>query len=131
MGEGYCCPCMKEQAMREGSLEAPTRHPIAWQDPAFTDPVDRALREVRRQAGGGLRRRAAPSAEVRRSVPVRTFADWDDPAPGFMEADLVAHSGPTADGSFVQTLTKKPWGTRDFIIRDLDGNLLLFAGPAE
>jgi len=42
---------------------------------------------------------------VRRSVPVRTFADWDDPAPGFMEADLVAHSGPTAEGSFVQTLT--------------------------
>jgi glycerol-3-phosphate dehydrogenase subunit C len=25
--------------MREGSLEAPTRHPIAWQDPAFTDPA--------------------------------------------------------------------------------------------
>jgi catechol 2,3-dioxygenase-like lactoylglutathione lyase family enzyme len=33
--------------------------------------------------------------------------------------------------SFVQTLTKKPWGARDFIVRDLDGNLLLFAGPAE
>jgi uncharacterized glyoxalase superfamily protein PhnB len=33
--------------------------------------------------------------------------------------------------SFAQTLTKKPWGARDFIIRDLDGNLLLFAGPAE
>ena len=32
---------------------------------------------------------------------------------------------------FVQTLTKKPWGARDFIIRDIDGNLLLFAGPAE
>jgi len=66
--------------------------------------IDRALREVRGQAGGG-RRRASPSAGVRRSVPVRTFADWDDPAPGFMEADLVAHSGPTAEGSFVQTLT--------------------------
>ena len=38
-------------------------------------------------------------------MPVRTFADWDDPAPGFMEADLVAHSGPSAEGSFVQTLT--------------------------
>jgi hypothetical protein len=36
---------------------------------------------------------------------VRTFDDWDDPAPGFVEADLVAHSGPTAKGSFVQTLT--------------------------
>ena len=36
---------------------------------------------------------------------MRTFEGWDDPAPGFMEADLVAHSGPTAKGSFVQTLT--------------------------
>ena len=67
--------------------------------------IDRALREIKGQAGGGTRRRAAPSRPVRRSVPVRTFADWDDPAPGFMEADLVAHSGPTAEGSFVQTLT--------------------------
>ena len=67
--------------------------------------IDRALREIRGQAGGGTRHRAAPSSAVRRSVPVRTFADWDDPAPGFMEADLVAHSGPTAEGSFVQTLT--------------------------
>ena len=67
--------------------------------------IDRALREIRGQAGAGTRRRAAPSSAVRRSVPVRTFADWDDPAPGFMEADLVAHSGPTAEGSFVQTLT--------------------------
>lgn len=25
--------------MREGSLEAPTRHPIAWQEKEFTDPV--------------------------------------------------------------------------------------------
>lgn len=33
--------------------------------------------------------------------------------------------------SFVQTLSRKPWGARDFIVRDLDGNLLLFAGPAE
>ena len=24
---------------REGSLDAPTRHPIAWQDPDFTDPA--------------------------------------------------------------------------------------------
>jgi hypothetical protein len=36
---------------------------------------------------------------------VRTYADWNDPAPGFMEADLVAHGGPSASGSFVQTLT--------------------------
>ena len=31
------------------------------------------------------------------------FSDWQDPPPGFVEADLVAHSGPAASGSFVQT----------------------------
>jgi hypothetical protein len=66
--------------------------------------IDRALRDIRRLAGTAARRRAAPSAAVRRSVPVRTFDDWHDPAPGFVEADLVAHSGPVAKGSFVQTL---------------------------
>jgi hypothetical protein len=66
--------------------------------------IDRALREVKAPAGGKKRRRTPPSAAVRRSVPVRTFADWQDPAPGFVEADLVAHSGPTTRGSFVQTL---------------------------
>src|SRR5690349_20047443 len=66
--------------------------------------IDRALGDVRRHAGTATRRRSAPSAAIRRSVPVRTFADWDDPPPGFFEADLVAHSGPVASGSFVQTL---------------------------
>ena len=33
--------------------------------------------------------------------------------------------------SFAQTLQAKPWGARDFIVCDIDGNLLLFAGPAE
>jgi len=66
--------------------------------------IDRALREVRQQAGRSVRRKAPPSAAVRRSVPVRTFDGWDNPAPGFVEADLVAHSGPVAKGSFIQTL---------------------------
>ncbi len=31
---------------------------------------------------------------------------------------------------FNQTLKKEPWGARTFIVRDPDGNLLLFSGPA-
>jgi hypothetical protein len=64
--------------------------------------IDRALGKIR-QEGGRQRRRPVASA-LRRSIPVQTSADWKDPAPGFVEADLVAHSGPSARGSFIQTL---------------------------
>ena len=33
--------------------------------------------------------------------------------------------------AFFQTLRREPWGAKNFIIKDPDGNLLLFAGPAE
>ena len=33
--------------------------------------------------------------------------------------------------AFFQTLKRQPWGARNFIVRDPDGNLLLFAGPTE
>lgn len=33
--------------------------------------------------------------------------------------------------TFFQTLKRQPWGARNFIVRDPDGNLLLFAGPVE
>ena len=33
--------------------------------------------------------------------------------------------------AFFQALQREPWGARDFIVKDPDGNLLLFAGPAE
>jgi uncharacterized glyoxalase superfamily protein PhnB len=32
---------------------------------------------------------------------------------------------------FHQTLKQQPWGPRNFIVKDPDGNLLLFAGPAD
>ena len=65
--------------------------------------IDRALAPARAKTSS-RRRRVASSPAIRRSVPIRTYADWDDPAPGFMEADLVAHSGPSTSGAFVQTL---------------------------
>ena len=37
----------------------------------------------------------------------------------------------SANVSFFQGLKKQPWGARNFIINDPDGNLLLFAGPAD
>jgi hypothetical protein len=65
--------------------------------------IDRTLQPQRRRVGPGPRRRPTSSA-LRRSIPVRTFSDWGDPPPGFVEADLVAHCGPSTAGAFVQTL---------------------------
>lgn len=36
-----------------------------------------------------------------------------------------------AGARFHQTLRTEPWGARTFIVLDPDGNLILFAGPAE
>lgn len=36
----------------------------------------------------------------------------------------------SAGVAFAQTLKKQPWGARNFIVKDPDGNLLLFAGPS-
>jgi uncharacterized glyoxalase superfamily protein PhnB len=37
----------------------------------------------------------------------------------------------SAGVTFQQTLKKQPWGAKNFIVKDPDGNLLLFAGPAK
>ena len=67
--------------------------------------IDRALRAVRAEAGQRGRRRGSVlprrSGAACRCAPSPTGTD---PPPGFVEADLVAHSGPVASGSFVQTL---------------------------
>ena len=67
--------------------------------------LDRLLAPTRLAVRGGVPSRAKSASPLRRSVPVRTFADWNAPLPGYMEADLVAHCGDDASGSFVNTLT--------------------------
>ena len=87
--------------------------------------IDRALREAREPGGGRKRRRAPPSAAIRRSVPVRTFDGWDNPAPGFEEADSVAHSGATGEGQL--RVNADVDGHRD----GLDGRLAAAGAGAE
>jgi hypothetical protein len=56
--------------------------------------IDRLLADVREQAFGGQRKRAGGVGNaIRRAVPVRTFADWNDPLPGYLEIDFVEHCG--------------------------------------
>lgn len=63
--------------------------------------IDRTLKAQRRCEGQSCTR---PGSLLKKQVPIRTFADWDDVQPGFLEADLVAHCGDTTSGQFLQTL---------------------------
>ena len=68
--------------------------------------IDRLLAAARLHIYGQRKRRKGVGASIRRSIPVRTFADWRDPAPGFFEIDMVEHrGGPKTDGDYVHTLT--------------------------
>lgn len=96
-------PVLAEAMERHGHLQlAPAVRERVLAMSAAT--IDRSLRPIREQAGRKTRRRGGSSNAIRKTIPVRTFSDWHDPPPGFFEADLVAHSGPVASGSFVQTL---------------------------
>jgi len=66
--------------------------------------ADRLLRSARRIAHPHGISTTKAGALLKHQIPVRTFADWDEGVPGFLEADLVAHCGPHPDGAFLTTL---------------------------
>lgn len=66
--------------------------------------IDRILTPTRVQAGGSRRPRLGSRSAVSRQIAVRTFADWNDPVPGFFEVDFVAHCGGVMSGRFIHTL---------------------------
>ena len=67
--------------------------------------IDRVLKPYRKR---GLRRpfsTTKPGSLLKASIPIRTFADWDDKRPGFLEIDLVAHCGESTEGFYLNTLS--------------------------
>jgi hypothetical protein len=64
--------------------------------------VDRLLRVPKRTTLKKKQPRIVP--EPRRRIKMRTFADWNEPLPGCMEMDLVAHCGQVNRGSYVHSL---------------------------
>ncbi len=65
--------------------------------------IDRLLLHVRKKANPHKKKRKSKK-KVSKQLPIRTFADWGDPTPGYLEIDFVAHSGGSMSGSFIYTL---------------------------
>jgi hypothetical protein len=67
--------------------------------------IDRMLRPCRQAGGRRSLSTTRPGNLLKSSIPVRTFADWQENKPGFLEVDLVAHCGESADGFYLHTLS--------------------------
>lgn len=66
--------------------------------------IDRALAPERARLRVKGRSGTKPGSILKRQIPIRTFAEWDDRRPGFCEVDLVAHDGGSSYGEYCQTL---------------------------
>jgi hypothetical protein len=89
---------------RQGELclEAETKRRLLALSAATADRLLAAERKLAKPHGLGTTK---PGTLLKDSIPIRTFADWDDVRPGFSEVDLVAHCGDSTQGEYVHSLT--------------------------
>jgi len=85
----------------EQRIDASTEGQLCRMSPAT---IDRLLRPCRRLGGRRGLTTTRPGSLLKRSIPIRTFADWQENKPGFLEIDLVAHCGESAEGFYLNTL---------------------------
>jgi hypothetical protein len=85
---------------RELVLPEQTKRLLLQMSPAT---MDRCLQRVRHQRRRGWST-TKPGTLLKQAIPVRTFTDWDNARPGFVEMDLVAHCGDSTHGEYLNTL---------------------------
>lgn len=66
--------------------------------------VDRLLAPVKKRYQLRARSKTKPGSLLKNQIPIRTFSEWDEGRPGFVEVDLVSHDGGNSRGDFSQTL---------------------------
>jgi transposase InsO family protein len=67
--------------------------------------IDRRLAADRKNLQLKGRSHTKPGSLLKSQIPMRTWADWDENTPGFVEVDLVGHEGGDANGEFCWSLT--------------------------
>ena len=82
-------------------LDPAVRQRVLAVSPATADRLLAAARRGPKPRGLSATR---PGTLLKRHIPIRTFADWNEGMAGFTEADLVAHCGETTAGEYLNTL---------------------------
>ena len=86
---------------KEIRLDADTRRKLLTISPAT---IDRLLAPERKKMALRARSGTKPGTLLKHQIPIRTFAEWNEATPGFVEIDLVGHDGGVGEGDFCQTL---------------------------
>jgi hypothetical protein len=66
--------------------------------------IDRRLKADRAKLERRGRSHTKPGTLLKDSIPMRTWVEWNDAVPGFVEIDLVGHEGGNNQGEFCFTL---------------------------
>jgi hypothetical protein len=96
-------PTLLDSLVRHGHLQLSQEH-RAQLLAMSAATADRFLRSHRTVQQHGLSTTKAGTL-LKSQIPIRTFEDWNETRPGFVEADLVAHCGMSPEGGFLYTLT--------------------------
>ena len=90
------------QRFEEITLKSDQRAKLLAVSPAT---IDRLLVGERKKYQIKGRPTTRPGSLLKHQIPIRTFADWDDAKPGFVEIDLVAHDGGIPSSDVIHSLT--------------------------
>jgi hypothetical protein len=66
------------------------------------DRITRRWRQGERKQGISLTK---PGTHLKNAIPLKTFSEWENSRPGFIQVDLVAHCGERAGGFYLNTLS--------------------------
>ena len=66
--------------------------------------IDRLLTHDRKRINIKGRSRTKPGSLLKHQIPIKTWADWDNAKPGFLEIDSVHHCGTNLYGDYIFTL---------------------------
>lgn len=91
----------KLEQLGELPLDRKVRRKLVGISPAT---IDRLLAPTRKRYQLRSRSQTKPGTLFKHQIPIRTFSDWDDLRPGFVEIDLVSHEGGNARGDYAYTL---------------------------
>ena len=92
--------------------------------------IDRRLRPERARLVARGRSHTKPGTLLKSQIEIRTWSEWDDDRPGFVEIDLVGHEGGVTTGEFCFTLTMTDVATGWTINRSVPNKAAVYVTAA-